>query len=139
MSNKPSLVEWLASLPGIREVKPLKVTIGPVTYDAASYLQDMEADKSCRNPGPYTREMVYCLGRRPKVVKGRPENKCCYTRLDDPRIWYVAGYTEEIKPEHQEYNPLGHNFLLAPWNVDGSIDDGERKPYTRVPITVEAV
>jgi hypothetical protein len=89
----------------------------------------------------YTETMVYCVGKLPKCKfnkQGRIKHdaKVCFPNPYDGLDWYVAGYAQEIKPEHDCYNPFGKNFLLRPWDLPEKIDAHEPKPYTRIPIRI---
>lgn len=145
------LVEWLASLVGISNIRPCKVTIDGVTWEGARYTRTSyyTADQDAVRWGKkkageaYTQEFIYCLGKLPKCYAKRVndkghamlQGKVCfpYEGLD----WYVCGYYQQDSQEFQEYHPCGRNFMLAPWDIPNSkIDDGEPKIYTRKELKV---
>ena len=135
--------DWIASLPNINWVRPVKLVIDGIGYlNACRYEQACMAPEGCRNPGPYTREVIYVVGMLPKCKIKR--NSVCFTLEGDKREWYIAGYAgttqgvgsyqEKVPPG--EYNPFGNNFLLMPWEQAEKIDQYERYTYKRVPMTI---
>ena len=134
MNGSNALTGFLAKV-NCFDLITCQVNIGKESFEACRYKQNVVAPERCQNPGPYTREMIYCLGKLPTKQK---KVNVCYTVEGDDREWYIAGYTMQNVEPLSEYNPLGHNFLLAPWEVpDGTkIDSYEKSNYLRVPMVI---
>lgn len=118
------LVEWLQSLPDVRNVRPVKVAIGKETYEGAYYQQGR-------------RMCFYLLGHLPKTY--RKSSHECYTWTESPNEWYISSYTDAncFSEEFKHHHPFGYMFQVSPWDVSGKIDDYERRPYRRVPMAVK--
>ena len=146
------LIEWLASLVGISNIRPCKVTIDGVTWEGARYTRTSyyTADQDAVRWGKkkagdaYTQEFIYCLGKLPKCYAKRVNDKG-HAVLNSPKVcfplegldWYVAGYYQQDSSEYAEYHPFGRYFMVVPWDIPNSkIDEGEQKPYTRTNIQV---
>ncbi len=111
-------------------VRPVVLTIGDQTYDAAFY------DDSALTPA--TR--LYVVGvRPPERVAGA---KVCYRVPGDDRDWYVAAFIDEVPDQFKEFHFEGAaNFILCAWDVPkgDTIDQYEHRPYTRVTLKIEEV
>lgn len=126
---RTDLQKWLEDKCKCYSVQPCTVVVDRYVFEACRYTQMLVG-------GTEPREMIYCIGQCP----AHRRKLVCYTLANDTREWYVAGYADPrqpIKPEHKEYNPFGHNFLLSPWTANGKIDDGERYVYQRIPLSVQ--
>ena len=127
------------------DIKPCIVRIGKEAWVAAHYKSDALVPENSRawaeGQRTYTFEIIACLSDHPPRMYRRSGGKVCYTRVDDIHEWYVGVYSPyPIKPEFQEFHPLGGMFLLMPWTIAGnSVDYGQSKPYMRMTMGVEYV
>ena len=142
MTDK-TVVQWLEANK-CYDVRAVTVKIGAETFSGASYRQDCTPPQGARNVAVYTQEAIYLVGKLPKVYV-RNRHKVAFTIAGGNREWYVASYMPEdkggkqadlIPSEFAEFHPFGASFQLMPWSVDGKVDDGEPRLYTRVAITV---
>ena len=129
-------------------VRPVRVTIGTQTWAGAEASRVVEITPGCRAWTEGRRHdvarLVYVAGTLPKGYLR--STHVAYTRAGDPCEWYLASYYPAIERHRQgplspdassEYHPFGASFMLFPWDVDGKIDQYERRPYERLPLTVE--
>lgn len=138
------LVTWLQGL-GCFNVRPISVTIGDQTWEAAAYWQTFTytAGMDCVVRGEkkagdnYSEEAIYCLGKLPKCYKHNKRNRICFPHPDG-REWYVSGYLPAPVDDERmkQYHPFGIYFMLRPWPFEEKIDKYDSKPYTRVNMTV---
>lgn len=145
MAKFKNVSDYLASLPGVSDVKPVTVTIGRETFSGARYTDTrhytagmMAVQRGERKDGePYTREWLYLLGDLPKPYQR--STRVAFTMADDKREWYVASYHDgRDAPAKPPFTPC---FQLAPWEDNKPIDyqetiGGWRKPYRRVAASV---
>lgn len=131
----PSLVEWLKSLPRIRNVHPVKVVIvqGPKTrheFEAAQYMQD-EQDGT-----PNDEVRIYCLGDWHALHRKLRGGSVCFDYKvpgGGTQVWYVACHSAKvIRPEFAEYHRFGQTFMLMRWTAPGSIDVGDPHKHYEV-------
>ena len=126
-----TVVEWLSSLAGIRNVRPVSVTIGKQKYEGAYY------EPERHYPGGVHRgRNIYLLGRVPKGYQ--KNSRECYVIEGEEHEWYVSIYADArcLHEPFKQFHPFGLSFQIAPWDVPGKIDDYERYPYRRVPATL---
>lgn len=132
--------DYLVSLPHVKNVSACRVTIGKQAWEGARYTQvhkytsDMQGvqDGRFKAGDEYERVAIYLIGKRPDLKRH------CFPF--DGHDWYIACHTDPSKPiapEHQQYHPFGHSFVLMPWDLPNSIDQYEPKPYHRIPMTVD--
>lgn len=148
MSVANQVAEWLDSLPNVTGVRPCVVTLGKEKFEGASYVSRLQYSASMdvvrrgeRKEGEACyRRNIYLVGSLPRDKKRGL--KVCFPY--EGQDWYVTCYYQgSDNPAEEErvkeYHPFGHTFVLGPWDVpDGSaIDDGERKPYRRVSMTID--
>jgi hypothetical protein len=155
------IANWLASV-NCYDLQPCFVTIQGEKYPACRYKQDRPKLLGTDLPAD-TVECIKVVGMLPKC-KQRSGN-VCFRLEGDERDWYVCCYSGEMVPMRQALHrhhrqvlvPLGgpenavvksgpwHNdFQLAPWDSskfkpgyeNSKIDDYERFPYKRIPITI---
>lgn len=137
------LVNWLDKC-GCTDLQPVKVLIGNQTWIGCRYTRVLHYTASMmavthgdkKADDTYTENRIYVIGKLPKGYFGRP--KQCYPFEENE--WYVSGYMplKNMTPEVQHFHPFGINFILAPWDIkDSKVDDGEIKPYKRIPMQVE--
>jgi len=138
-----ALAEWLVKDCKAFDVRPLRLTIGRATYEAAAYKRTVTPPAGSRNLEPYVDEAIYAIGRLPSAYRRR--KRTVFRFQGDVREWFIACHMpkENLTSENAPYHPFGETFILAPWEVPGgeSIDKysywgGEIKPYTRVPATI---
>lgn len=137
------VAKWLKTLEGVSQVVPVRVRLhDPKTqeatamFDGAAYIQRDTA-------------RIYLLGEHPATYKKkgklREKQYVCYTIEGDARDWYVAGYwpplnaDETMRDKFKIFHPCGDNFLLTPWEVEGSKIDDHDQQFSRVKITVEVL
>lgn len=116
-----TLIEWLLSCRCF-DIQPVTVKIGEETWQGARY-------KQCDF------ERVYLIGKLPKCHlsrTGAPKSdaKVCFPF--EGKDWYCVGYFQYINPQSAKYHPFGVNWMLAPWNIPGKIDEYEDEPYQRI-------
>jgi hypothetical protein len=159
------LVQWLAALPNISEIKPITVTMRPgpktvFTFEGAYYRQTHKYGiGEVLNLGGRVREGedriehgLYLLGERPKFRRAHHCFPWASNLPIDERVlqhtdeWYIAGYMpgERITDEFRPHHPFGPNILMREWMSptvgyykDHKIDTLERFAYLRVPMSVE--
>ena len=135
------VAEWLKSLPNVSAVHPCRVAIEKETWEGAWYqrtgtwragMQGVQ-NGTHKEGETYEDTFLYLVGHLPKVAKRK---KCCY--VFGTLEWFVASYSNDKPPLVTPYHPFGNSFQLKPWSIPNSkVDDGERSPYRRVPMTVE--
>lgn len=134
--NAQAVADWLKTMTHIKDVRQVKVTINGKDYFGARYTRvgiytaDMLA---CTHRGvkpgtEYNEDILYLLGKRPKL-----KYRSCFPC--EGFEWYFSGYYEGS--EKNEAHPFGATFMVCPWTVAGKVDDGERHPYKRVPMTIQ--
>ena len=146
MHTAKDVVAWLQSLPKIKDVRPCRVTIGKKTFEGAYYvsIHEWQAGMDGVSRGEhkagdeYTRRSIHLLGAVPK----HPHTCFPFEGKD----WYVSCYMDPktaktLTPEQKAMNPFGVTFQISPWEIEGqpesTIDQYERSPYHRKPMTVE--
>lgn len=130
------LAAWIKSRPGVfaDSVVPvsLKLHVGKRVKEypvAVRFKREYDAPEGARNPGPYTCEMVYVLGKRPML----PRTKNALQIDGEKHEWYFSAYYEG---QPNEMQPHGASFMIAPWNLDEAIDAYASKPYDRYKLEI---
>jgi hypothetical protein len=137
MKEMTGTYERLAQLDYISALTAVRVTIKGTTYFAYRYMQTTPVSSGrlayARGERESVREVIHCLGQRPKCIIGR---NGCFRIAGDDRDWYLAAYYE--KPESSELHPDGPMFRLSPWDLPDEtlIDTYARLPYRRHIMTV---
>ena len=138
-----TLTDWLVKDCKAFDVRPLRLTIGRATYEAAAYKRTVTPPAGAHNPAPYVDEAIYVIGRLPSAYRRRKNTTFRFE--GDARDWFVACYMskDRLAPEFAPFHPFGETFILAPWEVPSGdpIDKynywrGEHKSYTRIPVCV---
>lgn len=138
MHTSQEVANHLATLPNVRNVKPVRVTIGKKTWEGAAYewLAKGAPGSPAEREGRETwRKRFYLISKKPE-----PKRKTCYTFQDGE--WYIGGWANKataINPQFAKYHTFGEWFDISQWKVpDGTkIDYFTDKPYQRVVMTVE--
>jgi hypothetical protein len=128
MSQAKEVAQWLTGLG--YEAQAVKVTIGDQTWEGAVYMNPKLGD------GP----RYYLVGDMPKWYGKSPGS--CYRLEGDDADWYVICYMQQadkLSDFHKPFHPFGNSWSIGRWEADGKIDDYERSPYKRRPMTVEVV
>lgn len=141
------LVDWLVNKCNAFDVRAVIVTIGNEAWQAAFYRQTFEyqlgmdaVTRGQKKAGDtYTEEGIYCVGRLPESYTANKRQGVCYPYGNED--WFIAGYSspECLNPPYREFHPFGLNFILRPWNVPNTKIDDYRKPYLRIPMTIQDV
>jgi hypothetical protein len=136
-----AVLAWLTKC-NCHDLKKVRVTIGKQSWTGVEYKQTMHYEASMmacthgkKTPkDTWTRHNIYLPGDLPT---GHHKVKACFPYQD--RDWYVATYIESKAIKGFDgYHPFGPNFIISPWDIpDSKIDDGERKPYKRIPTQIE--
>ena len=93
-------------------------------YSAVEY-RDHRSDKVC----------YVVMGVRSKALQRR-----CYLRFEGhSATFYMAGYIEDVKPQHAAYNPAGPNFTISSWPHDGEPDDHDATRAKRYACRIDYV
>jgi hypothetical protein len=133
MPNAADVTTFLNSLPHIRDVRPVRLTLPALT---AKEKPKPEKFHEVYEGAIYTREedrpAIYLLGQPPSSYKFKVrlhgdvwEQKYVYRLPDDDHDWYVACHSDE-KRLVPEYARLGPFFILGYWPHDHPGFDGER-------------
>ena len=152
--NPETISTWLSTLPGVHDAIPGTVRIDGETFPAVRYKRTTARTTAIlpgcpaydRGERETTREVLYCVGMRPKRMRQKYQfgseyvSKHVYTLPGDARDWYLCCYGEDIKPEHSASHPFGPSFMLSPWEVpSGEKIDAwhQEKPCIRVMVSVQ--
>ncbi len=92
----------------------------------------MHPPEGCSNPDSYLRECIIAIGERPKGKFALTMNFSGLVGCDYE--WFVSSYMtqDRLTEENKQFHPFGITFQISPWNVQGKVDDGEKKPYKRI-------
>jgi hypothetical protein len=144
MSNKNAIAiavaDYLKSLNNVKNVRACQVAIGKTVYIGASYTAIDE----------YKADMQAVINREKKVGDTSESDRFyllmdklppSYTRRPKPvyvidgKEWYFASYFDQA--DDNEQHPFGKMFILAAWDLPEKIDQHDRKPRRRMPVTVD--
>jgi len=141
MNKANEMADWLRSLPNIKDVRPVKVDLGGVVFYGARFtsiheytagMQIVQSGKASAGD-KYESDRIELVGHRPETFQRR--RKFCFQFGIGE--WFISHHFNQNVVN--EYHPFGASFGLRPWDAPGKIDDYDRHPYLRVPMSVEAL
>jgi hypothetical protein len=131
MSLSKRVADYLAGLPGVQEVRPIRLAIGRQRYHGAWYRQARD-----HNGTPYQQEACYLVGGLPAAY--RRSTRVAFILPNSAADWYVACYMPADRaadPKFAAYHPFGATFQLMPWTAAEPIDKYEPRPRRRIVAT----
>lgn len=139
--TKPTLAEWLKTLPNVVSSEPVIVTIGRTTYEQAGrydiLITPPKGSIGYVQKAPATLEhRIYVVGDLPaSYVRS---SRVIYMAGDEQ--WFIAGYSPNPIPEDKsKYHPWGHWFGLHRWDFTEPMEEYDlrsERPYDRMKITL---
>jgi len=152
---------WLNTCSGLSNSKPVEVYIdgkhrylGVIAEHRWPYIPTERAvtDGVVKAGEVRLSHRIYLLGKVHQLCTGNRTLTWEHHLPYDPRVeqsvgeWYLAMHSGYITPQNDKFSPYGPIFGLFEWTVPTygackgqRIDHYERKPYKRIPMTVNAL